>query len=76
MVIKRLTREYVESHMLTIHDYETWGKALAEQVLRQVKEQAGDGEAWITMELPVRVSATTEGCISICICGVSVHVRG
>lgn len=72
-----LTTQYVEEHSLTIHDPDSWAKALQEVILRKTKEKVEScgPQKEIKMDVPVTVSANTKGCITVCAWGVCVHVK-
>ncbi len=69
-----LTKEYIEDHKLTIHNYESWGKALAEKILTEASSKADGTVEKIKLDVPITIEANTKGCISVCAWGVCIHI--
>ena len=70
--VGNLSREYLEAHMLSIHDYESWGKAIVEAILADSLSQAGAVKE-IRVDAPFTVSATPQGCVKICYKNFCIH---
>lgn len=70
-----LNARYIEEHKISIHDYESWGKAVVEQILTQVTSRSGEDVRAVETEIPVKVEANTKGCITVTVGFASVHVK-
>jgi hypothetical protein len=63
----KLTKKYIQDH-LNVHTADSWGRALGEQILRNVEKTIGDGELDNTsVDVKFHVTAfEPKGCIRIC----------
>ena len=73
----QLTKKYIHEHKNAVHTYESFGRAIVEQILNAASEQAGDKgiekaniEAKFTVEAYepaacVQVCATVQG-VTVC----------
>ncbi|KJD38051.1 hypothetical protein [Paenibacillus polymyxa] len=72
----QLTSEYIDNHMLKIHNYDSFGRALVEYLLNEAAKQTGTGaHNEIVLNEKIVISPVEAlGCMKVVIGGVLVHV--
>lgn len=69
-----LDRNYIEEHLIGVHSYESWARAFIEKALKELKVEIGtDSVPEKEIEVKLKISANTKGCITICGFGICIH---
>ena len=70
-----LDRDYLRSHRREIHDYDSFGKAIVEAVLREAEKKTDGSSDQMKIDVEFDVSSVSaKGCVTVCGLGICIHV--